>query len=398
MKLLQILKRQDIINEANIAAKVLKDPKQAKLLSIAFRHDYTIPKTVIARLGPKPTDEQIVEAWSKLIDDTLRGNGYGDLSADGKFDDWLTRLYINGQADYEDINGEGGDALGVWKALSKRGLLKPKDQDFNKFTNIKQLQRLANDRDYRDELRRIKDAEKIEKMKREKSDLTLIDNEKYLVIVPFDYGSCYVFNNSMGYQANFCTGSSSGTTWFPRYAPDGMIVSIMDKSNPNNKDGKWQFHAATNQLVNADQDNRGAHNLSRNDQKFADLFPGLMKEIVDAIQSHAEEIKEKSKDLTGGRGYDISKEIEAIKTKFPLSYASGQEPDEEPEEMGNEPENDGEDMGDEGDNTPGTWTVRHIPSNRTAQIPADSRQHLMQKLTNKYPTYPVTDYEISRQA
>jgi hypothetical protein len=166
MKLLQILKRPEIVAEANIAAKVLKDPKQAKMLAIAFRHDHTIPKTLVARLGPKPTDEQIIEAWSKLIDDTLRRNDYGDLSADGKFDDWLTRLYINGQADYEDINGEGGDALGVWKALSKRGLLKPQDQDFNKFTSIKQLQRLANDRTYRDELRRIKDAEKIEKMKR----------------------------------------------------------------------------------------------------------------------------------------------------------------------------------------------------------------------------------------
>ena len=394
MNLLQLLKRPEVISEANIATKVLKDPKQAKMLAIAFRHDHTIPKTLVARLGPKPTDDQIIEAWGKLIDDTLRRNDYGDLSADGKFDEWLTRLYINGQADYEDINGEGGDALGVWKALSKRGLLKPQDQDFNKFTSIKQLQRLANDRSYRDELRRIKDAEKIEKMKREKKDLTLIDNDRFLVTVPFDYGSCYVFNNSMGYQANFCTGSSSGTTWFPRYAPDGMIVSVMDKSNMDNKNGKWQFHAATDQLVNADQDDRGRHNLSLNDKKFADLFPGLMKEIVDAIQTHASEITEMSKDLTHGRGYDVNKEIEAIKTKFPLSYASG----EEPEEMGDEPQDDGEDMGNEEDSTPGTWSVTHIPSNRTAQIPADNKQHLIQKLNNRYPDYPITDYRMTKEA
>jgi hypothetical protein len=391
MNLIQLLKRPEVVSEANIAAKILKDPKQAKLLAIAFRHDHTIPKNLVARLGPKPTDEQIIEAWSKLIDDTLRRNDYGDLSADGKFDDWLTRLYINGQADFEDINGEGGDALGVWKALSKRGLLKPQDQDFNKFTSIKQLQRLANDRSYRDELRRIKDAEKIEKMKREKKDLTLIDNDRFLVTVPFDYGSCYIFNNSMGYQANFCTGSSSGTSWFPRYAPDGMIVSVLDKSNMDNKEGKWQFHAATNQLVNADQDDRGIHNLSKNDQKFAELFPGLMKEIVDAIQTHDFAIQEESKALTNGKGYDIAREIESIKTKFPLSYASGEKP-EEPEAVGDEPQDDSE------DNTPGTWSVTHIPSNRTAQIPADSKQHLIQKLTNKYPDYPVTDYRMTKEA
>ena len=388
MKLLQVLDHPYVIQEAqiteaNIAAKVLKDPKQTKMLAIAFRHDHTVPKNVVARLGPKPTDDQVVQAWSQLIDDTLRRNDYGDLSANGKFDDWLTRLYSNGQADYEDINGEGGDALGVWAALSKRGLLRPRDQDFNKFTNIKQLQRLRNDPDYRSELRRIKDAEKIEKMKREKKDLTLIDNDRFLVTVPFDYGSCYVFNNSMGYQANFCTGSSSGTTWFPRYAPDGMIISVLDKSNMNNKDGKWQMHAATNQLVNADQDDRGSHNLSRNDQKFSELFPGLMKEIVDAIQAHDFAIQEESKELTGGKGYDIAKEITALKTKFPLSYASGETPE--------EPEGDA-------DSTPGTWTVRHIPSDRTAHIPADSRAHLIEKLRTKYPQYPETDYEISKEA
>jgi len=386
MKLLQILQRPSIVVEANIAAKILKDPKQTKMLSIAFRHDHTIPKTIVARLGPKPTDDQVVQAWSQLIDDTLRRNDYGDLSANGKFDDWLTRLYINGQADYEDINGEGGDALGVWSALSKRGQLKPRDQDFNKFTNIKQLQRLRNDIDYRDELRRIKDAEKIEKMKREKKDLTLIDNDRFLVTIPFDYGSCYVFNNSTGYQAHFCTGSSQGTTWFPRYAPDGIIVSVLDKQNMNTKDGKWQMHAVTNQLVNADQDDRGAHNLSRNDQKFAELFPGLMKEIVDAIQAHDFAIHEESKELTGGKGYDIAKEINDLKTKFPLSYASGETPNEPDAEEGDD------------DNTPGTWTVRHIPSDRTAHIPADSRAHLLEKLRNKYPQYPVTDYEISKEA
>ena len=117
-------------------------------------------------MGPKPTDQEVVRAWSKLLDDTLRSNNYGDLSADGRFDDWLTRLYINGAADYEDINGEGGDALGSWYALNKRSLLRPEDQDFNKFRSIKQLQRIRNDRSYRNELDRIKDAEHIEKMKR----------------------------------------------------------------------------------------------------------------------------------------------------------------------------------------------------------------------------------------
>ena len=377
------IKNKRVVTEANIGAKILKDPKQTKMLSIAFRHDHTIPRHLVAKLGPKPTDQEIVQAWSELMDTTLRSNNYGDLSADGKFDDWLARLYINGSADYEDINGEGGDALGVWKALSKRGLLKPQDQDFNKFSSIKQLQRLRNDPQYRGELARIKDAERIEKMKREKSDTVIVDNDRYYVVVPFNYGACYTFGNAAGYKPNFCTSSSSGADWFQRYAPNGMIVSITDKQNQDVADGKWQFHAATNQLVNGDQDRR--HDIRWNDEKFSKLFPGLMKEIVQGINTHSAEIKEKSSGLVRG-GYDIPKEIEEIQSKYPLSYAS------------EVPSADGDEEGNEADNTPGTWSVLHVPSNRTARIPAESLEDLRAKLTRKYPQYPLTDYQFTKEA
>jgi hypothetical protein len=381
MKLLQIFDKSVLISEANVAAKILKDPRQTKLLAIAFRHDHTIPAKISAQLGPRPTDEQVIKAWSALIDDTLRSNDYGDLSANGKFDDWLTKLYVNGLADYEDINGEGGDALGIWSALSKRGLLKPADQDFNKFTNIKQLQRLRNDRDYRRELERIKDAEHIEKMKRDKKDIVLVDNDRYYVILPLNYGACYTFGNAEGFKPNFCTNSSSGLQWFNRYSPDGAIISVVDKSNINDKDGKWQLHAATHQIVNGEQEDR--HNVRKNDEKFSKLFPGLMQMIISALSSNAEEINAGSQDITRG-GYNANKEIAKIEMEFPLSVASRvEEPEAEEEEN---PE----------DLTPGNWTVTHTPSNRTATIPANSKADLVRKLTTKYPDYPITDYSITK--
>lgn len=168
MKILQLF-------EANIAAKI-KDPKTIKMLGIAMRHDGTLPKHAIAKLGPKPTDEQIVGLWSEMLDKSLSRTAYGDISADGKFDDWLTRLYMNGIVDFEDINGEGGDALGACKALSIRGTLKPEHQDFNKFRNLRQIQAIVQNRTYRDALQRIKDAEVIEKHKKEKKETTLIDD------------------------------------------------------------------------------------------------------------------------------------------------------------------------------------------------------------------------------
>jgi len=309
------LKKKRAVTEANVAAKI-KDPKTIKMLSIAMRHDGTLPKAKVAALGPKPSEEQILNLWSELLDASLQTTDYGDISQDGKFDDWLTRMYINGVADYEDINGEGGDALGAWKALSVRGKLKEPHQDFNKFKNLRQIQAIIQNRDYRNELSKIKDAEVIEKHKREKKETTLIADERFLVTVPYNYGACYNFNNAHGFNASFCTGSSSGANWFNRYADDGPIISVFDKQNPDDVMGKWQIHAPTNQINNGNQTNR-------KDEKFAELFPGLMKRIVTAIQSNGEEIKKNSTEIVSG-GYDINKAVSDLKNKFPVSYNSGE--------------------------------------------------------------------------
>jgi len=371
------MKLNQIILEANIAAK-LKDPKMIKMLAIAMRHDSTLPKSKIAKLGVKPDDQEVINLWSELLDDSLRTTDYGDLATEGKFDDWLTRLYINGVVDYEDINGEGGDALGAWRALSIRGKLKEPHQDFNRFKSLKQIQNIVQTRDYRDELRKIKDAEVIEKHKREKKETTLIDNDRFLITLPYNYGACYTFNNSVGFNASFCTGSSSGLRWFERYAPEGPIISIYDKQNPDDKDGKWQMHAPTGQMNNGDQ----SDSYARGDKKFSELFPGLMKEIIQALKSNAEEIKKNSTEITKG-GYDITKAIADIKDRLPHSYASEAPKTNEPEE---DP-NDG----------PGTYVVTQLASGKTARIQGDSRADILQKLTTRYPDSTEDDYTIEKQ-
>jgi hypothetical protein len=170
------------------------------------------------------------------------------------------------------------------------------------------------DRDYRNELQRIKNQAEVDKHKRDKKEVTILDDERFLAVVPMNYGSCYTFNNAHGFQASFCTGSSSGLRWFQRYADDGPMVSLYDKQNVDDVNGKWQMHAATNQLNNGDQS-------VRSDRKFAELFPGLMTKIIAGMRSHAEEIKQGSTEIVRG-GYDIDKAIADIESRFPLSVAS----------------------------------------------------------------------------
>jgi hypothetical protein len=196
--------------------------------------------------------------------------------------------------------------------------------------------------------------------------------------MPFNYGACYTFNNSQGYQASFCTGSSSGMRWFERYAPDGPIISIIDKDNLDDKNGKWQMHAPTGQMNNGDQ----SISYSRGDQKFAELFPGLMKKIVSAMKSKSGEIQASSKEITPG-GYDVDKAVADIKDRLPYSYASEAKEEEKPEE---DP-NDG----------PGTYLVTQIASGKTARIEGESRADIIQKLTTRYPDSTEEDYRIEKQ-
>ena len=310
------------LSEANFAAKIINDPKMTKMLALAVKHDHTIPANAIAAAGPKASDQDLVKLWSDLIDRSLSNTDYGDMSRDGKFDAWLAKLYTNHVADLEDITGEGAPALGAWKALSVRGLLDPKDQDFNRFTSIEQLQKVLRKPAYREALDKIKDQARVEKAKRDAKQVVLLNTPKYWAAIPLNYGSCYVFNNADGINANFCTGSSSGESWFQRYSGDGPIVDVLDKENLDSPDGKWQFHSATDQIVNAHQDDR--HHMARNDAKFAKLFPGVMKKIIEALQAHSEELKQDSIKMGISRfGWNIAEEIERIKKKFPESVESG---------------------------------------------------------------------------
>lgn len=370
------MKIQQLVNEANIDQKI-KDPKTIKMLSIAMRHDATLPKRMLAMLGPKPTEEQVLKLWAELLDNSLRSTDYGDISQDGKFDEWLTRLYINGVVEFEDVNGEGGDALGAWKALSIRGKLKPEHQDFNRFKSLKQIQSIVRGSDYRRELDRIKDQETIEKHKRERKEVVILDDDRFLAVVPMNYGSCYTFNNSAGFSASFCTGSSQGLRWFERYSKDGPIISIYDKQNPEDKNGKWQIHAPTSQMNNGDQ----SLSYSRGADKFAELFPGLLKKLVAGLKANAAEIKDASKEIVPG-GYDVSKAAEQLQTEFAKAYNTGEE-EKKPEEPEQAPE--GEER---------TYVVTLLSTGRQARVQGTSEQDVIRKVRERHPNIQPEELRV----
>jgi hypothetical protein len=150
---------------------------------------------------------------------------------------------------------------------------------------------------------------------------------------------------------------------------------VFDKQNADDVMGKWQIHAPTNQINNGNQSNR-------RDEKFAELFPGLMKRIADAIQSNADELKKNSTEIVSG-GYDAGKAVTDLKNKFPMSYNSGEE------EKKDEPEADANDG-------PGVYVVTQTASGKTARIQGENRQDIIAKLTARYPDSTEADYTIEK--
>jgi hypothetical protein len=97
------------------------------------------------------------------------------------------------------------------------------------------------------------------------------------------------------------------------------MISVLDKNNPNNINGKWQIHAPSNQLRNANQTNSswGAG------ETFGKLFPGLMNKIVASMRQNAQQIHDQSKEIVGNReGYNVEEQINLLKRTFPDAFTS----------------------------------------------------------------------------
>ena len=62
------------------------------------------------------------------------------------------------------------------------------------------------------------------------------------------------------------------------------------------------------------------------DSEFAKYFPGVLKKIIHALETHAEQLKNSSKDISRD-GWDIPKEIDRLKAKYPISYNSSEKDD-----------------------------------------------------------------------
>lgn len=302
-----------ILTESIFLDKLLTDKQRLKLLSIAWRHDPDIDIHVISKLGPRPSEQDIATAWDLMLDKKLNELGEPDIMSDSKYKEWLTKLYVTGRH-HSDTLLDKLEHIESWYVLSLKNLLKPEHADLNRIQSMEILERILNG--YARVLDKIKAERELEKLKRNVQQIILIDNDRFFVAIPLNYAACYSFNYT-GHNSRYCTGASDGKGYFTRYSSNGPIVTIIDKQNLTNKNGKWQLHPATGQFANSDQTVTGASA----DRQFAKQYPGLYKDIVTAMQAKSADIQKASM-LLNDTGYNMSSIIKKFATEFPISYKS----------------------------------------------------------------------------
>lgn len=312
-----------ICEDKSYFKRAMNDPRMSNLLSIAFKLDGTVPKNSIAKLGPRPTNAEIIELLSERVSESLANTTYGDAS-DSKYSEWIARLYAGGGIDFEDLIAKLPDEIGGFRALSIRNQLPSEWNDINKFRSHAMLTHFLSR--YKEKLKKIQNEAKVQQAKRDQKYITLIDNDKFSVIIALNYGACYVFNMGEGVIANFCTGSSSGLYYFGNYSSRGPIIMIFNKKNPDTADSKWQLNAETHQFMNAPQHKNGFSNSGR---EFGTLYPGLMKKIVKELLDNRAKIEEKGREFNFN--WNIIETTNLIQRS--LNLAMTDEPTEKPEQQ-----------------------------------------------------------------
>ncbi len=296
----------EILLEGPVEDRIINDPKIGKMLSIAFKHDNSIPSGVFAYLGPKPDPKKVAEVWIKLLDKANNNQNFGVISQEKKFYDWATKVYINQGMNWENFVSRGIDRLHSYYLLSRRNLLNPADQDVNRFPSLNAFE--AAMKKYDEILMKIKEEERLKQMAKDAKIITIVDNDVFTAWVPLNYGGSCMLSRSTGEFANWCTGTLSSDNYYNMYSRKGPLIVFQSKIRP---DDKFQMHASSNQFKNK-KDNE----IDRS--KFAKTYPSAMTEIQQgliangdklaevypSIQNHAAELKDRLNAAFGKEGQD----------------------------------------------------------------------------------------------
>jgi hypothetical protein len=306
------MRYSQIVESSNI------DPVAAKKLALRVWGDGTFPAHKLTPIVAKFRNSgQKAEFSNKEFVDDIANSFFSELEHEIDISNtwlelklqpeyktivrWIADKYIKGFFNFEDATGQGISVLDRWLVVKNQLTdIRPPagtptfPTNLDRVPNLKLLNNYLRIDFYSKLFNQVQQKYILKRAQQQAKEIVLIQTPDIKVAIPLNYGSCYLFNNEVGYNASYCTGSSTGLSWFDRYKKQGLILQITDIKNIDREDGKWQIHAPTYQVKNGSQTylhiNKDGTRIS-SFKYFKELFPVLLREILKALTAKREEIE-----------------------------------------------------------------------------------------------------------
>ena len=276
--------------------RVMNDKKLVPALAQTVRDDAVVNP---ASFPPgsknnfkKASDEEVAHWFLENLDNIERAGYEGAVySRDGANSDWITRRYIAGSHNWEDITGVLNMNLFDWYALKNRDALDTNHQQISKFTSIRQIGSYMVTH-YRQELEQTRDAAKNAAKDKLAKAIPLVDNEDYKIFCTLNR----IAGCKLGRGTQWCTANTTTDQHYHRYSNEAMLFQLFPKNpeqvsktsgfNGRKTEGseKYQFGADNNGSFMDIADDPVPKNVVRT------KFPYLYSDLVDALTKNKSKI------------------------------------------------------------------------------------------------------------
>ena len=176
----------------------------------------------------------------KFLEDLLSYIETKDPTTNKQYTPWLARMYINGGVKLEDLNRN--NILGIYDIGKRRRMIKPEDNDINRFKTYKEFESTMLNKYELDAM------DNTEKKAEEKGQATKVfENGDVLVVVPHDQAAACRY----GANTRWCTAATQGQNYFDSYNRQGKMYILIPKQ-PQHEGEKYQLHFPSSQFMNED--------------------------------------------------------------------------------------------------------------------------------------------------
>lgn len=218
--------------------RVMGDKKLVSGLADALRDDAmsnpgSFP-TGSNRTFQKSTDEVLAQWFLENIDQIEREGYEGQVySRDGVNSDWVTRRYIAGSHNWEDLTGVMNMNLRDWYLLKNRDMLDQNHKDLPKFNGVRDVGRYMTVH-YKDKLEDVRSAAKNAARAKMSKSIKLVDNENYRIYTTLNRAA----GCALGLGTQWCTANSNADSHYHRYSDAAMLFQMFPYSGKKDSNGK----------------------------------------------------------------------------------------------------------------------------------------------------------------